>query len=294
MPQRHPVARRSAPSRARPAPPRAGRRLAAVIALATAASASYTVQPGDTLSGIALRHRVGTSALAQANDLADPNRIVAGRTLQIPGTDGATGGGGAHTVAPGETLSGIAARYGTSTASLVAANGLADPDRVIAGRTLQVPGGGAASSAAAAPAASAGTAAPSGTASRADVGALIEQVARAHGWNPAFVKALAWQESGWSNRVVSSAGARGIMQVMPDTGRFVSQQLAGRTLDLDDPADNVLAGVLFLDHLHALTGGDTEQILAGYFQGLASVRANGVYPSTAQYTANVLALRDRF
>jgi N-acetylmuramoyl-L-alanine amidase len=86
----------------------------------------------------------------------------------------------------------------------------------------------------------------------------------------------------------------GIMQVMPGTGEFVSRELAGRDLDLEDPRDNVEAGVLFLQYLWELTDGDAEQTLAGYYQGLRSVAENGRYDDTERYIANVLALRDRF
>jgi N-acetylmuramoyl-L-alanine amidase len=182
-------------------------------------------------------------------------------------------------VRPGDTLSALAHQHGTTVGALVAANQLPDPDRIRAGQQLQLP---------AAPTA---TAVP---ADRAAVGQLIEQVARERGWSPALVKALAWQESGWTQQAVSSAGAIGIMQVMPDTGRFVSRELVGRDLDLRDPHDNVVAGVAFLQHLWELTDGDVELTLAGYYQGLRSVREQGMYPDTERYIANVLALRDRF
>jgi N-acetylmuramoyl-L-alanine amidase len=131
-------------------------------------------------------------------------------------------------------------------------------------------------------------------AARAEAGAIIHRVARANGWSPAFVKALAWQESGWQQDVVSSAGAVGIMQVMPETGEFVSRHLVGRSLDLDDPEDNVVAGVAFLQYLWELTDGDPELTLAGYYQGLRSVREVGMHDHTERYIANVLALRERF
>jgi N-acetylmuramoyl-L-alanine amidase len=182
-------------------------------------------------------------------------------------------------VRPGDTLSALAHQHGTTVDALVAANQLPDPDRIRAGQQLQLP---------AAPTA---TAVP---ADRAAVGQLIEQVARERGWSPAFVKALAWQESGWNQQAVSSAGAIGIMQVMPDTGRFVSRELVRHDLDLRDPHDNVVAGVAFLQHLWELTDGDVELTLAGYYQGLRSVREQGMYPDTERYIANVLALRDRF
>jgi soluble lytic murein transglycosylase-like protein len=268
--------------------------LAATTALLMAAAAGYTITPGDSLSGVALEHGVTTRALAEANGLEDADRIVAGRTLTIPAGPAATssraGDATTHVVELGETLSHLAIRYGVRSVDLAVANDLDDHDRIREGQRLAIPGDGR-TPPTAAPAA--GTP-PAGAASRADVGALIERVSREHGWNPAIVKAVAWQESGWSNGVVSGAGARGVMQIMPGTATFISEHLAGRTLDVADPADNVLAGVLFLDHLHDLTGGDVEHMLAGYYQGLASVRANGRYPSTEQYIRNVLALRERF
>lgn len=199
-----------------------------------------------------------------------------------------------YTVEYGDTLSEIAERFDVSSGQLADANDLDDPDRLIAGTRLAVP-----QAEPAAPQAGPGTdgapaADPLVPASRGEVGALIERTARAHGWSPAFVKALAWQESGWNQDRVSSAGAIGIMQVMPATGEFISAHLARRPLDLDDPADNVLAGVLFLDYLYGLTGGDAEQTLAGYYQGLASAREHGRFPSTDRYIDNVLALRARF
>lgn len=115
------------------------------------------VQPGDTLSGIAVRFYGSPAAVERiraANNLPDPDRILAGSTLLLP-ADGANaappaapGGTGAGdrarrvTVAPGETLSAIAEReYGSAAyaPALAAANGIADPDRVLAGTTLTLP-----------------------------------------------------------------------------------------------------------------------------------------------------------
>jgi LysM repeat protein len=183
-----------------------------------------------------------------------------------------------YEVGPGDTLSEIAARSGTTTTALASANGISNPDHIRIGQRLTVPS----------------TPGRAVSPSQAEVARLIEEISRANGWSPAFVKALAWQESGWNNEAVSSAGAIGIMQVMPDTGDFVSRHLVGRELDLHDPRDNVIAGVAFLEYLWELTGGDVHQTLAGYYQGLASVRQNGLYPSTESYIANVLALRERF
>ncbi|MBW3618974.1 MAG: LysM peptidoglycan-binding domain-containing protein [Actinobacteria bacterium] len=267
--------------------------LATVVTLAVAAQAGYVVQPGDTLSAIAARLGTTVRALVEANGIADPDRVQAGRTLELPGGGPAPASGdeARYRVRAGDALSRIARDAGVSVGALQRANGITDADRIQVGQVLRIPG-------ATAPAAptSAGEPGgpPAGAARRPEAGRVITVVARRYGWNPAFVKALAWQESGWQMGRVSSTGAVGIMQVMPGTGDFVSQELVGRRLELRDPVDNVTAGVVFLDHLWDLTDGDVEQTLAGYYQGLASVRRNGRYPSTDAYIANVLALRSRF
>ena len=287
MPRIHPDA--GAAPGLRSAPRRHGTAvLAGVTGLLLAAGASYTVQPGDTLSEIAARHGTSVSALAAANSLTEPDRIVAGRTLTLPGSGGGSGAAATgvasrvtHTVAPGETLSGIAVRYGVRASAIAQANGLPDPNFVRAGARLTIPGARAPAEGQPQPA------------SRAQIEALIERIAREHGWSPAFVKAVAWQESGWNNAVVSHAGAIGVMQVLPTTGQEVSRSY-GRALDLRVPEDNIRAGVLYLDALYTLTGRDVGMTLAGYFQGLGSVRREGLYDRTERYIDNVLSLRERF
>jgi LysM repeat protein len=176
--------------------PSVGRRacscLLVIGALVLAGSAHYTVRAGDTLSGIAAAHGVSASAVAAANGISDADLIHAGQSLDIPAGSGRAeasvdSGGGGHVVRPGETLSDIARRYGIGVADLAAANDVADVNVVIEGRRLRVP----------APAAV--VPAPRSVSSRADVGTLLEQTARDYGWNPAMVKALAMQESGWNN-----------------------------------------------------------------------------------------------
>jgi murein DD-endopeptidase MepM/ murein hydrolase activator NlpD len=104
---------------------------------------TYIVAPGDTLSRIAARYQVTVAELAAANHLADVNRIRAGQTLVIPRSASSpvtpSGGSIPHRVQAGETLSILAARYGTTVAALVQANGLTDPDRLAVGQLLLVP-----------------------------------------------------------------------------------------------------------------------------------------------------------
>jgi soluble lytic murein transglycosylase-like protein len=137
-------------------------------------------------------------------------------------------------------------------------------------------------------------AAPEPTSTR--VGASdVQSVAAAHGVSPSLATAIAWQESGFNNGMVSSANARGVMQVMPGTWDWVQAYLTGgRRLNPFSAEDNVRAGTLYLGHLLRQAGGDPALAAAGYYQGLASVRQIGMLPETRRYVANVLALRGRF
>ena len=146
----------------------------ALIWLVPTAAQAYTIRSSDTLSEIAERTGISTARLAAANGIDDEDRIYQGRTLDIPGTSGG-GSSGRHTVAPGETLSQIADRYGVSTRELAAANGISDPDSVRSGSTLSVSGSTGSSQVEAAPAQ------PSGSSSARQ---LISAAASRHGWDP--------------------------------------------------------------------------------------------------------------
>jgi len=123
----------------------------AVVALAFLSllgTAPHTVRSGETLAGIAARYGTTTAALAKANGIANPNRIYVGSQLAIPGS-----GGGApaaptaarHTVARGDTLGRIAARYGTTISALVSTNGIRNPNLIRVGQVLAVPAAGSTS-----------------------------------------------------------------------------------------------------------------------------------------------------
>ena len=275
-----------------------------------AATGGYTVQAGDTLTAIAAARGTTVAALAAANGLDPAGLLVAGRSLTIPGaapapaaasapaaTSSGSGPGplGGYTVRPGDSLGQLAAGSGVPAASIAAMNGL-DPDGVLlVGTVLKLPTGAPAPprSSQPAPAPIVPAADPVPTATR--LGASdVQSVASTYGVSPSLATAIAWQESGFNNGVVSSANARGVMQVMPGTWDYVERNLAGRTLDPASATDNVQAGVLFLRHLLQETGGDEATAAAAYYQGLQSVRDRGLYDDTQQYVANVQALRSRF
>ncbi len=127
-------------------------------------------------------------------------------------------------------------------------------------------------------------------ASRATVRRVVVRTARRHGVHPRLALAIAWQESGWQQHRVSASGALGVMQVMPATGRWLSLQV-GRRLHLRGLHDNVTAGVVLLKILRAQTG--PRKTMAGYYQGLASVRRYGMSATTRSYVASVRAIRKR-
>ena len=68
--------------------------------------------------------------------------------------------------------------------------------------------------------------------------------------------------------------------------------MVGRKLNLLDPRDNVTAGVAIIRSL-LRSADNTQQAIAGSYQGPARVRQNGMYAATLQYVANVLAIRAR-
>lgn len=101
-------------------------------------SVDYTVKRGDTLRKIASDHGVSLSELVAANDVKNPDLIFPGQVLTIPGKGGEPDV--VHVVVRGDTLNRIAARYGTSLASLVKANSIRNPDLIRIGQNVVIPG----------------------------------------------------------------------------------------------------------------------------------------------------------
>jgi soluble lytic murein transglycosylase-like protein len=190
---------------------------------------------------------------------------------------------------PGETLWSIAAANNFSTASLAAYNGLSPDSQVVLGSTIMIPA--ASQLGTAAPAQTTTTVQPTGQRSSST---QVGSVAAQHSTPPSLANGIAYQESGFNNSVVSSAGARGVMQIMPDTWSFIQENLTPSVrLNPYSAQDNVRAGVLYLDYLRR-TMGSEDAAIGAYYQGPNSVRSRGLLPETEHYIANVRANQSRF
>ena len=117
--------------------------------------------------------------------------------------------------------------------------------------------------------------------------ALVDRAATAHGVDPALVHAVIQTESNYQPRARSPKGAKGLMQLMPDTARAYGLR------NPYDPASNIDAGVRHLRSL--LDRFDLRLALAAYNAGAGAVeRARGVPPfaETSAYVTRVLALME--
>ena len=292
---------------------------AAAVA-APAASAAYTVVKGDTVSRIATKQRTTIAAIVAANGLDARGFIRIGQQLTIPGTAAATVQPAAaattlvttttttHTVASGETVSGIAKKLGTTVQLIVAANGLNARAFVRIGQTLTIPvtatvatvqlvsntfaGRTYSDSVVAAANVNQSTLLSASMPTKAQMQAKIVATARQMGVDPSLAQAISFQESGFNHTVVSPANAIGVMQVIPSSGEWASQ-LVGRKLNLLDPNDNVVAGVAILRSL-VKSSPDLPTAIAGYYQGATSVRSSGMFADTRRYVANVQTHMTRF
>lgn len=119
--------------------------LASLIVPATAyADETHIVRRGETLSSIAASHGTTVSALVRTNGLRNPNFIYAGQRLRIITSSGSSSGGsssgGVYVVRRGDTLAGIAARYHTTVARLMASNGIRNPNLIFVGQRIRLSG----------------------------------------------------------------------------------------------------------------------------------------------------------
>jgi soluble lytic murein transglycosylase-like protein len=159
-----------------------------------------------------------------------------------------------------------------------------DPARpLLIGTKLRLPSAVRASTATAAVAASNAVA----------VRGLLDKWASYYGVDLHLAHALAWMESGYNNAMVSSVGARGVMQLLPSTWSYVEDVLLGHNVADHGPDGNIHVGMAYLHHLLGAFKGNEHLALAGWYQGERSVRKHGPLKVSKVFAANVLALKER-
>lgn len=226
-----------------------------------------------------------------------------------------------YRVAAGDTLYGIARRFGTTAQTLASMNGLTNSNLINVGQVLTVP-----------VAAHDGLGGPSGagrTPTMISPGSVVDTPLRSAGGGdqslpvslfgtaatdaqrlalvPAFdrwadyygvdrrlLKGLAFVESSWRTEARSSSGAVGIGQLMPDTSRWIAASLIGdQTLDPTQAEDNIRMAARYLGYLQDQTGLEANAIGA-YYQGIGSLQRDGLTAGTVVYIARVQAARAAF
>jgi LysM repeat protein len=246
----------------------------------------HIVRSGEGFIAIARRYRVAAARLAGVNGLTLVSVLIPGQRLRIPGRTAAARKAPArsqtplttlrHTVAAGESFFSIASAYHVSPWRLARVNGISLMGTIVPGQRLSLPRGAHLGS--------------SGSpVSRDAVLAAIDRWSGVYGVDPKLARALAWMESGFQEDVVSSAGAIGVMQLLPETWAFVDTVLLGestpRTYD-----GNVHAGVRYLRWQLDEFEGNVRLALAGYYQGARAVRDRGLFEDTKQYVSVILQL----
>ena len=264
-------------------------------------SRAHVVVAGETLSGIAAAANTTVKQIAEANNLGGVNILRVGQTLLVPqgvptaiavGTpavtptstttpavgDSVVGTGDQrltlHKIAAGETLASIAQRFGTGVGAIMRVNRINDQNQIIVGQIVKVPS------------------ADSTIIAPASVRDMINQAALKRGLDSSLARAVAWQESGFAQAMVSDAGAIGVMQVLPATSDWAGRYILNRQLNPYKLSDNIDAGVAYLDWLIRHSP-DRRTAVAGYYQGFASVKEKGILTGTKQYVDNVIALTGR-
>lgn len=218
----------------------------AAVAPAAGSGGRYTIVRGDTVSAIAARFGVTTQAVLTANGLAWSSIIYPGQTIAIPSaaaplaiqTVSSVTPAPSSTAAPhattasyrivaGDTVSAIAARFGVTTAAILAANGMGSSTIIYSGRTLVIP----VSVAGSAPSATTGAATALTEEMTANARLIIQTGQRLGVPDRGIVVALAaaMQESGLRNLNYGDRDSVGMFQQRPSTGWGSATQLQDPT-----------------------------------------------------------------
>ncbi len=195
-----------------------------------------------------------------------------------------------YTVKSGDTLSGIASRFGVSLRSLLQANTITAKSVIRPGQVLKVPTDVVAPSS------------PTGvlpsdinTAEKRALIPLFRASAKEAGVSVDLLMALAYTESRWTQGARSADRAVGVGQLLPRTSRYISGSIMDEPgLDPRNLRDNLRMTAHYLRYLIVAFPGNGEQALAAYFEGESSVRRSGPSRSGRQYARKILTRRVMF
>lgn len=127
---------------------------------------------------------------------------------------------------------------------------------------------------------------PDGGSRRGALWPMVEEVAKAHGLDPHLVDLVIRLESGYNPRAVSPKGAKGVMQLMPQTAALYGVD------NLFDVEENLRGGVRYLRDLLQRFGFDLAKALAAYNAGPKAVEKHGgvpPYAETQKYVSSILS-----
>jgi soluble lytic murein transglycosylase-like protein len=246
-----------------------------------------------------------------------PIAIASLGLLAGAGAAGFATGGHVYVVQPGDSLWAISQANGLTVQQLAAANNMNLSDILLIGRHLLIPSNQPASrsSPSARPTSAPATenawvfcssfSSPGGP--WGVLPDLLQQSPDRLALQPLFIKwadhynlslplleAIAWQESGWQQGVVSSAGAVGTGQIMPQTARFISGSIIGMPMNINSVSDNIRMSAAFLAYLAGVEGNNRCATIAAYYEGPDNLSQYGVFPDAQAYVASVEALIPRF
>jgi murein DD-endopeptidase MepM/ murein hydrolase activator NlpD len=235
-------------------------------AAGSAAVGTYVVKPGDTLWAISHANGISVSKLAAANHMRVGDLLLIGRSLNIPGKSTASTGRGTQAAAAATTSSPPAANPWTFCSTFQPTRG---PWGVMPAQLRNSP-------------------------QRLALQALFIKWASHYNLSLPLLEAIAWQESGWQQGVISPVGAIGAGQLMPDTANFIVTNLIGRPMNINSVSDNIRMSAAFLGYLSDLEGNNLCATIAAYYEGPLNLAHYGVFAETQQYVASVEALIPRF
>jgi LysM repeat protein len=242
----------------------------------------YVVERGDTLSQIAQNYGMTVRQLVWLNGIDDPDLIFPGQDLVLHASGSGVGIEESTSTAARHDASANASDEQANVTTDDAASGasaVADENTVTDDSESISQGGPQAYP----------PYFPSG-----QVRDLLIDAAHRYGWDPNLILAQAWQESTWRQDEVSWTGAIGVMQVMPQTAAEMESWYFRHDMNVWDSAyDNIEMGVAFLTVLYQETG-SVELALASYYQGWASVQADGFFPDTHEYVDRIFMFQEQF